>query len=294
VRTRASLALILLALLSLVLRRPAREHAASTQTYEDIYYLPPPSWLPVLSLGYQSALLDLLWIRALVYVGDEFGHAGAMRYVFDYTESMLVLEPDFEPTYHWIASAGLYQTAEITRDDLLRTVALLERGVERLPNSGQLQWDLGATLAFESSPFAIDDAERDEWRLQGLEHLMIATRLGAAPPWMALSSASMLMRVGANERAVEHLEEMYATIDDVAVRDSIAARIADLRGESYSAAFIDEADALEDARRREFPYAHPHMYFLVGSRPPIDVDSSLREGFAAHAFDGELELGEED
>lgn len=288
----ASLLALLAMLVASAFRAPARRHSASSDTYEDVYYLPPPSWLPVLSLGYQSALLDLLWIRALVYVGDEFGHAGAMRYVFDYTESMLVLEPDFEPTYHWIASAGLYQTADITRDDLLRTIRLLERGVERLPDSGQLQWDLGATLAFEVGPYAKSDGERDDWRLQGIEHLMIATRLGAAPPWMVLSSASMLTRIGANERAVEHMEEMYATLDDPETRAVLAERIAAIRGETYSTAFVDASEAAEVERRENLPYGHPHLYFLLG--PPPDIDASLRDGFAAHAFDDEIVLREPD
>jgi hypothetical protein len=290
VHSRTLLAAVLCGLLALFLRRQVREHADRSVTYEDIYYLPPTWSLPVLSLGHDAALADLLWIRSLVYIGDEYEHRGALAYVFDYTDSVLALDPDFEAVYHWVASAGLYQPSEIGRDEILRTIEVLTRGVERMPGSGQLQWDLGATYAFESAPYALDDAERDEWRLRGIEHLMIATRLGAAPPWMTLSNAAMLMRVGANERAVEHLEEMYATIDDPAAQEEIAQRIATIRGETYSAAFIDEAEALEAARIRAFPYAHPHLYFLMGPRPPVDVDSSLRDGFATHAFDDEIEL----
>jgi hypothetical protein len=285
---RLTLLIILGALTASVLRRPAREHAIESQTYEDIYYLPPGAWLPVLSLGHQSALADLLWIRALVYVGDEFGNRHPMRHVFDYTDAMLELEPDFEAVYHWIASAGVYRTVDVTRQDLLRTISLLEHGVERLPESGQLHWDLGATLAFESAPFAESDAEREDWRLRGIEHLMIATRLGAAPQWMVLSNSSMLMRVGASERAVEHLEEMYATVEDPAMRAEVGARIAALRGEAHAAAFLDETERLEEERLRALPYVHPSLYFLVGPRPPVDTEATLRDGFAAHVFDGEL------
>ncbi len=288
--TRASLIALLSALLALALLRPIREHARISTTYEDVYYVPPTSWLPLFSLGHDSALADVLWIRSLVYLGDEYRHAGALSHVFDYTDAILTLDPHFEAAYHWIASAGLYQPEEIGRPELLRTIEILTRGVERLPDSGQLQWDLGATYAFESSPYALDDAERDEWRLRGIEHLMIATRLGAAPPWMMLSNAAMLMRVGANERAIEHLEEMYASVDDANTREQIALRIAAIRGETYSTAFVGEAEAFEEARMQAFPYAHPHLYFLMGPRPPVDVDSSLRDGFAAHAFDDEIEL----
>jgi hypothetical protein len=273
-----------------MLRGSARHHAEASQTYEDIYYLPPAQWLSVMSLGHDSALADLLWIRSLIYVGDEYGHRGAMRYVFDCTDAVLTLDPDFEAGYHWIASAGLYQPADITRDELLRTIAILERGVARLPESGQLHWDLGATLAFESGPFAENEAEAEDWRLRGIEHLMAATRLNAAPPWMVLSSSSMLARVGASARAVEHLEEMYAAVSDPELRQTIAERIGAIRGESHAAAFVEQAEALEDARLHELPYCHPDMYFLLGPRPPVELDGPHREGFAAHAFDDEMDL----
>jgi hypothetical protein len=287
------LALVAALVLVLVpLRFAARTHAAQHTTYEDLYYLPPAQWLPVLSLGHNVALADLLWIRSLVYVGDEYGDRGAMRHIFDYTETMLTLDPEFEAAYHWIATMGLYQPGGIERADLLTTVSLLERGVERVPESARLQWDLGATLTFESAPYAENDAERDEWRLRGIEHLMIATRRGAAPPWMVLSNTSMLLRVGASEQALAHLEEMYAAVDDEETRATIAARIAELRGESHAEAFVEESDAIEEARAHAFPYIHPHLYFLLGPRPPIDIDSSLRDGYAAHAFDGEFGASE--
>lgn len=285
-------ALVALAMgITLSLRARSHDHATELETYEDIYYLPPAHWLPVFSLGHHAALTDLLWIRGLIYMGDEYRHRGAMNYVFDYTEAMLSLDPDFEALYHWIATAGLYQPEAIGRDEILRTLDLLERGVARMPESGQLQWDLGATYAFEAGPYARDDAERDAWRLAGAEHLMAAARLGAAPPWMVLTNTRLLMRVGENERAVEHLEEMYSAVDDPAVREEISIRIASLRNETYSSAFVEESEALEERRLRTYPFMPPSMYFLMGD--PADIDSSLRDGFAAHVFDDELSLVDE-
>ena len=51
-------------------------HAAfrDAQTYEDLYYLPPTDWLRVFSFGWDEAAADLIWMRALVYFGDEFLH----------------------------------------------------------------------------------------------------------------------------------------------------------------------------------------------------------------------------
>src|SRR5690606_36908356 len=89
------LAVFALAVASDALR--ARSHAsfASGQRYEDIYYLPPPAALRYVSLGWDEAAADLVWLRALVYFGDELIHEGQVRHVFDYTEAMLALDPRF-------------------------------------------------------------------------------------------------------------------------------------------------------------------------------------------------------
>lgn len=288
------LAFVLGVVLALWLRGPLRDHAVASTTYEDIYYLPPADWLPVLSMGYRHALADVLLIRSLVYVGEEYHQRGGADHVFDYMDGVLALDPRFEGAYHWVATAGLYQTEGIGREEVVRTLATLERGVAELPESGLLEWDLGATYAFEAPPYAESPAERDAWLLAGADHLMRASRLGAAPPWAVLSNARLLLRVGENERAIEHLEEMYSTVDDPTLREEIALRIAEMRNDTYANAFVEEADAIEERRLRELPYVHPELYFVLGPRPPADEVSSLRDGFAAHAFDDEIVLHEED
>ena len=49
------------------------------QRYEDLYYLPPPAWLAVMSLGHREAFADVVWMKGLVYVGDEFREDGGMQ-----------------------------------------------------------------------------------------------------------------------------------------------------------------------------------------------------------------------
>lgn len=281
---------VLGALIALWLRGGTRDHVRELTTYEDLYYLPATATLPVLSLGHGEALADILLIRSFVYVGDEFHHRGGADHVFDYMEAITTLDPKFEAAYHWVATAGLYQTEGITRHEIVRTIEFLEQGVRELPDSGLLQWDLGATYAFEAPPYASGPAERDAWLLAGAEHLMRAARAGTAPSWAVLSNARLLMRVGENQRAIEHLEEMYSTIDDPGLREEISLRIAELRNETYAAAFVEESDDTEERRLRELPYVHPDLYFVLGPRPPVDVTSSLRDGFAAHAFDDEVVL----
>jgi hypothetical protein len=108
------------------LRGRAMDRYLGTQTYEDIYYLPPPEWLGAMSLGHRHALADLIWLRALIYFGDEFANRGAVKHVFNYGESMLALDPDFRRVYRWVGVAGVYTptgSLGCRSDDHLRAAA---------------------------------------------------------------------------------------------------------------------------------------------------------------------------
>jgi hypothetical protein len=253
----------------------ARHEAASAHTYEDVYYAPPPSALRVMTLGHREAMADLLWCRALVYMGEEYGARGTLRHVFDYTDLMLTLDPDFLAVYRWIGTAGVYQPDAVTVAEVERSIAIMERGRQRFPADGPLAWTLGATLNYELTGL-LPPEERDAVRLRGAEHILDAVRLGAAPEWVILNNTALLHRLGQNDRAIAHLEQMYATVSDERVRAEIATRIADLRSSGYEQAFVEANDNAEEERLRTFPYMHPSLFFLVGSGE--DAPARLSDG----------------
>jgi tetratricopeptide (TPR) repeat protein len=234
---RARLALAALALLALAaasdgLRASAHERYRSAQRYEDVYYLPPADWLPVLSLGWNEAAADLLWMRALVYFGEEFRHGGGLSHVFNYADAIVALDPQFLAVYRWMGMAALYRPVAITTDDVERAVAFMQRGEELFPEDGELAWNIGAALVFELPGMLDDDVEgiRDA-RERGLPYLMKAVRLGAAPEWAALTNASLLAQIGRREQAIRHLVQMHQLVDDPATRAQIEERIRVLREE---------------------------------------------------------------
>jgi hypothetical protein len=279
------------------LRKGALEHALAGERYEDVYYLPPADWLPAFSLGWDEALADLLWIRALIYFSDEFLSQGALTHVFDYTEAMLALDPDFRAVYRWIGTAGIYRPHEVSPEEIRRSVAIMRRGLDRFPDDGELAWAIGASLAFELAPLLTDRREREAVRAEGAEYLMMAARLGAAPEWAVLSNAAILDRIGRADAAARHLEEMYARVNDEGVRARIAAALAQLRSQVQAEAFV-EAERVEEARRlREYPWVRPDLYFLLGPRPVVPWRETYRRGFASLVKENEivvLQDGEEE
>ena len=258
------------------LRGRAMDHYLAMQTYEDIYYLPPPEWLQVMSLGHRQALADLIWLRALIYFGDEFANKGAVKHVFNYGESMLALDPDFRRVYRWVGVAGVYTPTGSSPEVIERAIDVLRRGVERFPDDGDLAWDAGATIIYELVPnLPKDDPNREPLKAEGTEHMMAAARLGAGPAWLVITNASALRKLGERDRELHHLEEMYAVIRDPEVKAQIEVRLSQLRDQAYSEAFRSVNEEFELRRLEDFPYMPSTLYFFVAD--PIEATVGLED-----------------
>lgn len=258
------------------LRGRAMNHYLGTQTYEDIYYLPPPQWLEVMSLGHRRALADLIWLRALIYFGDEFANKGAVRHVFNYGDSMLALDPDFKRVYRWVGMAGVYTPTGSSTEFMERAIDVLRRGAERFPNDGDLAWDAGATITYDLLPhLPKDDPAREQLKAEGNEYMMAAARLGAGPDWLVMTNATSLRKLGQTDRELRHLEEMYAMVRDPDVKAQIEIRLTQLRDQAYAEAFRSANEEFEKRREEDFPYMPSTLYFFVAD--PIDATVGLED-----------------
>jgi hypothetical protein len=227
-------------------------------------------------LGHRRALADLIWLRALIYFGDEFENRGAVKHVFNYGESMLALDPDFRRVYRWVGVAGVYTPTGSPREFIERSIDVLRRGVERFPNDGELAWDTGATITYELLPnLPKGDPDRERLVVDGNYYMMAAARLGAGPPWLVLTNARSLRKLGQRDRELRHLEEMYAVIRNPEVKAQIERRLSRLRDEAYVEAFRSANEEFEQRRLEEFPYMPSALYFFVAD--PIETTVGLQD-----------------
>lgn len=269
-RRRAATLLTVVALaagayLTRELRLTAFRWHLESQTYEDRYYLPPANWLPLMSLGFRSALADLIWCRSLVYFGDEMVHRGNVKHAFEYTDAVLALDPSFRAAYVWISTAALYRPT-ISYEEGLRATDYLKRALARWPNDGDLHWRYASILRFELAPMLDEGPKKNHLMELSAPHLAIASSLGAGPPWLALNSAGLLERVGKKEQAIKHLEEVYGTVQDEATKLTIEERLRALRSEAFVEALRTANADFERARRKAYPYLSPGLFMLVGPR----------------------------
>ena len=243
------------------------------QRYEDIYYLPEPSWLPVLSLGYRQALADLIWCRSLVYFGEQLVHRGEVKYVFAYTDAVIALDPDFRSAYRWVATASIYRPTAVDVEVGLRAAAYLERALERWPDDGTLQWDHGSLLRFELAPLEPDPARKRVLLERAAPSLAAAARLGAGPAWLALNSVQLLDRLGRTEQAARHIEEVLPTITDPGVKEVLTRRLHALRSAAYTEAADEAATLFYRAHQQTYPYLSEGLFLLL-SNETFDAASS--------------------
>jgi hypothetical protein len=241
-------------------RSHGASHYLATQRYEDVYYLPPPGWLQLFSLGHREALADLIWLRSLVYFGEELIHRGPVGNLYHYAEAMLELDPYFLKVYSWVSSCALYRTGKVTVADARRAVGYLERGVQLFPDDGELAWTLGASYLYELPPMLIDKAEIAEVRRKGLEHLQVAARRGAGPAWLVLSTATELGKLGQRQQEIAHLEEVWDQV-------------------SFVEALKRTYDELDAEQRTRFPYVDRELYLQLRPVPPFDGRALLLRGF---------------
>jgi hypothetical protein len=281
-RSLVTLGLIIaLAVVGASAARPSAMRAyLAGETYEDVYYLPPSAWLRVFSLGHEEALADLVWMRALIYYGDELAHRGGVTHVFDYGDAIVTLDPHFLAAYRWAGLGALYRTNASAAQDAERAAAFMVRGLRYFPEDPELLWEIGATLTYELPPLLQTREAKNDARQRGLPYLQAAARLGGGPPWLALTNVTQLQRLGRTEQAIRHLEEVFATVRDEATREQLALTLARLRSEAHAQAFTAAQADLDARRRRDAPYLSPAMYLLTVPWPAPETRTRwLRDWF---------------
>jgi len=227
--------------------RISSSHKAVKQK-TDVYVLPPPKQLVVLSMGYRSALADILWSHVLVAQGLRSREKRRFDTLTQLLDAIIELDPDFRRHYLVADSLITFQASETPWHEVVKAREILELGTRNHPYDAEMWLLLGQFVAFLVPASFIDDDEiRMQWRMEGSAYLARAAELGGDKKnigWGALGGASILTRAGEREAAIQFLERSLAVTEDEELREKIAIRLERLLTEEQRAEY--------DRRRNRF------------------------------------------
>jgi hypothetical protein len=252
---------------------------------DDLLYLPRPSVLRTLTLGHHELAADLVFIDAVIYFGGQFAHDRAYRWLENYLDTIVRLDPHWRTPYKWAGVATMYDGRKITNSSVMASSHFLEMGANQFPSDWELPFMLGCNYLFELK--TDDPVQRASWRRQGGEWVRHAAIVGGAPPWVPLLAATILREEGQEEAAVRHLEEVYVSTQDPRTREEVKNRLVSLHAKIDFAKAERERAAFERAWRQTAPYAPPDFFVALGARRDarIDVETLARDAVLEADYD---------
>jgi hypothetical protein len=266
-----------------VSRAPAADAHRRVKETSDVYVLPPPDVVTALSLGHRAAVADYLWATVLVEQGLHTIEKRRFENMFYLMETINALDPAFREPYLLVEPLTMFQVNGVPEEDVRRARAVLERGVENLPDDPEILVAAGSFIGLMApSSYLTDPEEKRAWSIDGAAYLARAAELGDDRKyigWHALSGFGILRRAGKNREATKFLQNALAGTDDEELRQHIKTML-DKMAESEDAfdkaeqrkafaAFRQRQDRFDEIWRREYPLATRTGALVMG--PPYDA-----------------------
>jgi hypothetical protein len=238
----------------------------------DVYVLPPPDQVVTLSLGYRSALVDLLWAHVLVSQGLHTYERRHFENLSLFLDSINELEPTFREPYLLADALFTFQGFAPSREEVLKARAVMERGSRELPYDGQVWLSLGQFVAFIGpGTYLTDEKEAQQWRMEGAQILARAAELGgenANITWQTLGAAGIFHRAGQRDAEIRLRLRALAVTDDPELQDRLRRELGRLLSEEQKETSLDLDRKLVDLWQTEFPFIPRGMMLVVG--PPAE------------------------
>lgn len=242
---------------------------ATTNTLEATYALPDPQHLIVFSLGYRSALADLLFGQTLVAAGIHFAERKVFEHLDGYLEAIVTLEPGYRDVYEYADALLTLSTVEMPKRNYRIARDLLMKGLDEFPDDARLWMATGQFIAFLAPQHLPPEEDPDEWRRVGAGILEHACNIWPTPddlPPACLSTSTILSRLGETDAAIRSLERLVALAEDPDVRAEAEARLQKHQSARARELHRRRIARLSELHLRDLPLADRTEYQLVG--PP--------------------------
>jgi hypothetical protein len=247
---------------------------------DDVFILPPPAEMRVLTLGYRSTVADLLWADLLYENGIHWQEHRTFKEVGRFIDAILAIEPDFQSIYLFAATLILYTPGGVGEAEARAVRVVLERGIAERAHDPDVWLAYGQYLAFMAPSYLKDETEIQAWRKDGALALAHAVGLGADAD-RSLAASTILNKAGEHQAALQNLEQAYSVTDDPETKRQILFKLQQMK---VSFANEEAVDNVEREWRTRWPFLPKGEALLIG--PPRSTarcagpTSYTREGCA--------------
>ena len=250
---------------------------AEVQDATDAYLLPPADQVHVASLGYRSALADLIFAHVLVSYGLHFEDKRLFAHVGNYIDLINRLDPKFRSPY-WFADTLLTLQPQAPPVEFYRKARQIqERGLKELPNDQELWSAAGQFLAYLAPTHLPKPEEQEEYRRTGATYLMRACNLISSNeniPYHCVTAANLLNESGNRDAAQRFLERLLTMTDNPEIQELALSFLRRIVGQGVQDAAKQRQAQFQAKWHADLPHA-----------PRVEI-GSLGPGFDAAACAG--------
>jgi hypothetical protein len=268
-----TIAIALAAMVAIALvRAPLFERHRRIKETSDVYVLPPPEEVVVMSLGYRAAVADVLWAHLLVSQGLHTMERRRYDNIVLLLDAINALDPTFREPYRLADALITFNANKTPIEEIRKARAIMERGVKNRPLDAELWLGLGEFTAFIApASYLQDPAEQAQWRLDGARMLVRAAELSgnnSAIAWHALGGARYLSKAGARDAEIRFLQRTLVVTDDEELKEKVRARLDQLLGAKRMDGWARVEQGVWDMRHEDLPFVSRLRYMVLG--PPRD------------------------
>jgi hypothetical protein len=237
----------------------ARIEASHGQSGPEQLALPTPEVAKVASLGFESLVADLYFLRAVQYFGNPANYRANYEYLAPLVNLVAELDPHFSEPLLWGGVAVTKNLGKETWINTAESTRLLRKGADRFP--GDYRFHM--YLAYNLMVFAHDYRG-------AAEELKRAIGLPGAPAYLAPLVSRLYSTAGDLDTAEAFSEALVAESQDPGLQQVMHERSLDVQTERL----LRQLDAAADEYQRRFGMRPSNTLELVStgivSTLPVD------------------------
>lgn len=250
-------------------RAPLAKDFTRIRQRSDTYVLPSVEQTYVASLGYRSALADLIFGHVLVSYGLHFQEKRLFEHIGDYLDVINELDPKFRDPYRYADTLLTLQPEAPPPAFYRKARQVLERGVKNLPNDQELWLTAGQFLAYLAPAQLSDPQEKQEYKRTGARYLMRACELIGSNdniPHHCITAANLLNADGNRAAAEQFLRRFLAVTDDPELQKVALGYMKRVMGDSARAVVLARQARFTNAWQADLSLSPRQEVAAIGPR----------------------------